>query len=90
MNHTEALREAQTASSPFAIYWAVMEAMGERHNNPMPDAWPVFAVTDSGGNTTKVTAGQIRKMLDAIFQCSDGPSPNLEAIAKSKNICGND
>lgn len=71
---TEGLQAAQKAASPFSIWWAMVEAQQELLKQPIPDKEIVLHFVGSGASTS-VTAGQIRKMLDAIYLCKDGKSP---------------
>ncbi|MES2729998.1 MAG: hypothetical protein V4621_07910 [Pseudomonadota bacterium] len=67
----EELRAAQKASSPFATWWAMVEAQEELAGEIIKDEAICLTFMGSGASTT-VTAGQIRKMLDAIYLCKDG------------------
>ena len=73
----EELLAAQKAASPFATWWAMVEAEEELAGDPIKDE--IVALSYMGcGASTQVTAGQIRKMLDAIFDCTDG-EPNKKS-----------
>lgn len=67
----EELLAAQKASNPFSIWWAMIEAQEELAGETIKDEAVIFHFMGSGASTS-VTAGQIRKMLDAIYQCKDG------------------
>lgn len=67
-NMTDYKRAAQEATTPFAIWFAMSLSRAEiSEGHPMPDD----AIVLSFGDHTKVTAGQIHAMLDAIYECSD-------------------
>lgn len=73
----EELVAAQKASSPFATWWAMVEAENELAGEIIKDDAVVLSFMGSGASMN-VTAGQIRKMLDAIFDCTDG-EPNKKS-----------
>lgn len=78
----EELQAAQKAAAPFSMWWAMFEAQEELAGTPIADDIVIFHFMGSGASTM-VTAGQIRAMLDAIFQCKDGkptPGDNCEII----------
>lgn len=77
---TDALRKAQEASSPLSIWWAMIEADNELAGEPLKDEEVALSFMGSGASS-RVTVGQIRKMLDAIYQTKDGkplPGDNCE------------
>lgn len=63
---SEELLLAQKAASPFSIWWAMVEAQEELAGEKIKDDTIVFKFMGSGASTS-VTAGQIRKMLNAIY-----------------------
>lgn len=81
---TNELREAQTATIPFAMYWGMIEAHNELAGEPLKDDAVALRFMGSGAST-QVTVGQIRKMLDVIYQCEDGyPIPKHCEICNGK------
>lgn len=66
----EELLAAQKATNQFAMWWAMLEAQQMLCSTPILDSSIILHFMGSGASIT-VTAGQIRAMLDAIYQCKD-------------------
>jgi hypothetical protein len=64
------LRQIQEDATPLDLWWTALESAQRTIKLPLSDDFPVLHVA---GHPEKITAGQIRKMLNSIYQINQEP-----------------
>lgn len=67
---TNPLRQIQEDCEPLDLWWTALESAQKAQNSPLREDWIVLRIP---GYPEVITAGQMRKMLNTIYQINQEP-----------------